>query len=454
MEDVSKELLELIQDAYKEELSKSKLIDIVKKKIKEGSAVFEDAYEASGDIGLALSMAYDRVLSSSILPNGKMYYNIADRTIRPTLEYSYAEAADIAQQVQACLNKRAKLGIKAQRADGMDRIDGIINRISSEDSFDDIKWITQEPVRTMMRSVVDDTIKKNAGFHAKAGLTPRIIRKSSGKCCKWCLGIVGTYKYPDVPKDVYRRHDNCKCMVDYNPGDGKIQSVHTGKEGKRTYVQDKYGGYEKTKEARIAHAKEMAATEEARKAAAREKRIATWDRKKKDYLLEKRNINGTIKADIDSNADERFLTDPIEKAKLIREAISAKKPFYAKELRRAYEMYGVKAKDGYQDILIHGATSYVEYEHKYILDCETLYLIISGRKDYHPELNDIRLLACNTGKEDKNGYCIAKDLANRLGVNVLAPIDTLNINPDGTLTVGVNDLPEDEGLKIFRPGGD
>lgn len=34
MEDVSKELLELIQDAYKEELSKSKLIDIVKKENK------------------------------------------------------------------------------------------------------------------------------------------------------------------------------------------------------------------------------------------------------------------------------------------------------------------------------------------------------------------------------------------------------------------------------------
>ena len=101
----------------------------------------------------------------------------------------------------------------------------------------------------------------------------------------------------DPPKMVHRstrRHDNCKCMVDYNPGDGKIQSVHTGKEGKRTYVQDKYGGYEKTKEARIAHAKEMAATEEARKAAAREKRIATWERKKKDYLLEKENKGDTI----------------------------------------------------------------------------------------------------------------------------------------------------------------
>ena len=53
-------------------------------------------------------------------------------------------------------------------------------------------------------------------------------------------------------------------------------TVHSGTGGKRRYVQDKYGGYELSKEARIKRAEEMAKTEKARRDAARKKRIDTW----------------------------------------------------------------------------------------------------------------------------------------------------------------------------------
>ncbi len=116
-------------------------------------------------------------------------------------------------------------------------------------------------MKTFGRSVVDASISANVNFQGKAGLTPKIVRKATGSCCKWCMALAGTYSYPDVPKDVYRRHDNCCCVVNYDPGNGKIQSVHSGKEGRRAYIQNKYGGYEKSKEARMAHAKEIAETE-------------------------------------------------------------------------------------------------------------------------------------------------------------------------------------------------
>lgn len=32
-----------------------------------------------------------------------------------------------------------------------------------------------------------------------------------------------------MPKDVYRRHQRCRCSVEYYPRDGKIQNVHTKK---------------------------------------------------------------------------------------------------------------------------------------------------------------------------------------------------------------------------------
>lgn len=139
----------------------------------------------------------------------------------------------------------------------------------------------------------------------------------------------------------------------------------------------------------------------------------------------------------------------IERSAIINEAINADRPFYAKDLRRVYDTYGVKAMEGCYDVLIHGAPTFVEYEHKYILDSETLYYIISGRKDY--KADDIRLLACSTGKADVKGNCVAQDLANMLGVRIYAPIDTLNIHPNGVLTVGERCLSENMGFKWFYP---
>ena len=60
---------------------------------------------------------------------------------------------------------------------------------------------------------------------ALAGLRPRVIRTAESHCCKWCSALAGTYDYPRVPKDVYRRHERCRCRVEYDPGEGRRQNV-------------------------------------------------------------------------------------------------------------------------------------------------------------------------------------------------------------------------------------
>lgn len=77
------------------------------------------------------------------------------------------------------------------------------------------------------QSVVDDTIAKNVEFHASAGLHPKIVRRYAGNGCKWCANLAGTYDYL-VKQEIYRRHDNCRCIVEYFPEDGKgVQNAHT-----------------------------------------------------------------------------------------------------------------------------------------------------------------------------------------------------------------------------------
>lgn len=163
--------------------------------------------------------------------------------------------------------------------------------------------------------------------------------------------------------------------------------------------------------------------------------------------LKNKSNNGTIKASSSTIAMAMRLPNAKERSRVINEAINAKLPVYADDLRKVYN--SIKPKGNCKDICLHGEPFFTEYEHKYKLDTETLSYIISGRRDYHSE--DIRLLSCSTGKADKYGNCVAQELADRLGVNVYAPVDVLNIHPDGKLTVGKRRMSEDEGFRWFSP---
>ena len=116
--------------------------------------------------------------------------------------------------------------MKAQTVEfDKDKAKGIIDKVCA-DTYEKTKWLLNEPVKTFSKNVVDNTIQKNVEFQGKSGLSPKIVRRASAGACKWCLAVAGTYSYPDVPKDVYRRHSNCDCVVEYIEG-GKIQNVHT-----------------------------------------------------------------------------------------------------------------------------------------------------------------------------------------------------------------------------------
>ena len=282
MEDIAPILLKQIEELYKKEKNSSEKVKRILEKIKEGKISYIDAGEYADELGKILSVAYGSVFTMETLPDGKLYYNIAKRTVEPTMKGLHSDIADITDEVQSVLNKQAGLGIKPIRPTlEQDKIDGIVDRLSNTEIFDDIKWILEEPIKTFARSVVDDAVEANAEFHWDSGMTPKIVRKMAGNCCDWCKKVAGTYIYPDVPQDVYRRHNRCQCSVDYVVG--KYQkNVHNNNTGVRRYVKDKYGTYELSKEARIERSKQMAATQKEREAEARRKRIETWKKKKQN----------------------------------------------------------------------------------------------------------------------------------------------------------------------------
>ena len=216
--DIAPELLEAIQKDFLTILGDAAV----------GQQTYIGAAEYADKVGEALAEAFRRNLSSDILPDGKMYWNIADRVVRPMLEEDHRLVAEAAAAVQQALNEAAGIRIKAQEAPlDTDRVEGILNKVAAADQYDDVAWVLYEPVKTFSRSVVDETLRRNVEFQGRSGLSPKIIRRAESKCCEWCSKLAGTYKYPDVPQDVYRRHNNCRCTVEYDPGDGRRQNVWT-----------------------------------------------------------------------------------------------------------------------------------------------------------------------------------------------------------------------------------
>lgn len=222
MEDIAPILLEQIEELFKSGKESNERIKAIIAKLDDNKAGYIDVGEYADELGAILADAYGLVFTLETLPDGKLYYNIATRTVEPTMKKLQSDIADITENVQKQLNQQAGLGIKPIRPElNQDKIVGIVDRLSNAENIDDVKWILDEPIKTFARSIVDDAIKANAEFQGKSGMSPKIIRRSSGNCCKWCTAIEGSYEYPDVPKDVYRRHNRCRCTVDYVVGKRK-----------------------------------------------------------------------------------------------------------------------------------------------------------------------------------------------------------------------------------------
>ncbi len=232
MVDIVPELLEEIQKLFKKNFDSNKRIGSLLNLSEEGKATYEDAQDFAYEVGNILADVFKDKISSDILPDGRMFYNIAKRILEPTLENNHHIAADYAVKVQDSINKKAKIGIKAVESElNKDKIDGLVD-IVSEKEYDKVAYMLDEPVVNFTQTVVDDTVKANAKFHYEAGLSPKIRRISTGKCCEWCNRLAGIYNYKDVANtgnDVFRRHKNCRCVVEFFPGKGKAQNVHTKK---------------------------------------------------------------------------------------------------------------------------------------------------------------------------------------------------------------------------------
>lgn len=227
MADIGAELLEKIRAEFQKNCKADKYIQSVLKKIEGSTAKMEEVALLSKQLGLRASQAIGTYVNAGALPDGKMYYNIADTILSGVLKDNYDIINSAVAACQKALDRKAGINIRPQQAEfPAERIQAVANAASIPDIAEEvmIRRMTA-PAQNITESFYNDYVEANVKFRSDAGLDCYIIRNDHGGCCEWCAKLAGKYHYPeDVPKDVYRRHDNCGCTVTYLNGK-KAQNV-------------------------------------------------------------------------------------------------------------------------------------------------------------------------------------------------------------------------------------
>lgn len=209
---LQEEIMKLMRSGLANDREFQRLCD----KLAKGRATYEDTHKVSQVAGEHASRALQKVLRPDALPDRRLYYNIADRTMRPAMEYADTITANYAQTMQTQKNRRAGTNVKAivprENTEGIDNICGLA---SDYEDFEDGLWVLDKPVQTHVETVVDRFVRANAFFAARSGMHPKIVRVAEIDCCPWCAGLEGIFDYGTQPSEVYARHNNCRCVTDY-----------------------------------------------------------------------------------------------------------------------------------------------------------------------------------------------------------------------------------------------
>ena len=227
--DVVPELLDEIQKDFDRQFRSNSIVIDIYGKIRSRVATYKEANEFSIQCGEMLARSINKYVTADVLPEGRMWYNIATRILTPTLRNNYSLITDVTDAAQSIFNEKNGIGFKPiTPAFNTNRLNGLIDKVSNAENYDDVAWVMDEPIVNFSQSIVDQAIKDNADFQYKSGMTPKIRRTVVGGCCEWCQRLAGTYNYPYVPTDVYRKHNRCRCTVEYISVD-KRENVWTHK---------------------------------------------------------------------------------------------------------------------------------------------------------------------------------------------------------------------------------
>lgn len=252
MSELGTALLTDIQDSFMGKITNDRKLKQIANKIRDGTD-----YDIANDYSIRIG----ELLSESVLENtGTLAYmseDLAREVLTPVLTANHNMVAEATNAIQTNMNEAEgiRLGVQTPELD-TNRIEGLVNKVASYETYEQAKWVMGEPVVNYSQSVVDQAIRDNARVTNRAGGKAYIIRETEapavktgvkrvrspkGKVysypykyrepCPWCESLAGKYDYDELGmvSDVYRRHEACRCKLTFVRGNTR-QNVWNQKE--------------------------------------------------------------------------------------------------------------------------------------------------------------------------------------------------------------------------------
>lgn len=217
--DVAPELQEELLKAFKDALSGNSELKTLNTRLLRGTANYTDANRVAEIVGNSASDAMKNVLTADKLPNGRLYYNIGDRTVRPLMEMADTYTSDYTRLMQDRLNKKAGISMKSTAPSPNSKdIHDMVGRLDSFDNVTDGQFVMDSWAKKNVKESVNRFIHVNQKIMSDAGLKPVLVREAEANCCEWCANLAGEYDYEtNKTGDVWRFHDGCGCKLTMYP---------------------------------------------------------------------------------------------------------------------------------------------------------------------------------------------------------------------------------------------
>lgn len=227
--DIAPELLKSIQSDFEGALAGSKELKALGEAIENRTASYEDATRYAREVSKLCAESVKKFLTSEALPDGKLYYNIAEKVMKPMLRDTRLRVSRYCYEVQRILNRN--VGVNLQPAEperNEERLEGLVQHASDlgVEDLEQALQFTGSATETFDCAIVDEYVETNARRHAGMGLHSYVVRTAHAGCCAWCQKLAGRYEYDgDSRHEYWKRHVGCTCTLSFESARGASKTV-------------------------------------------------------------------------------------------------------------------------------------------------------------------------------------------------------------------------------------
>lgn len=200
-----------LREKLDEHIRKDSRLNALSRKIAENAADFNDTAQYSELVSNHIGAVLQENIGEISSPLAKEF------VCTELLKDQHSAINETLGRVQVSIDEKNGIHLNPQKAPfPFERVRQVTHALEDPTvKPETIRRRANAPVANVAKSFHDDYIRTNAKLRNDLGLKP-VIQRYGANCCAWCSAVAGKYRFGEQPEDIFRRHDNCDCVIIYD----------------------------------------------------------------------------------------------------------------------------------------------------------------------------------------------------------------------------------------------